>query len=302
MQEPPETGGLRGVFDPPDESAWEAHGRGLLDVMLGCTDMLPCAEDLGVIPLCSYRVLEEYHIVGMDVQRWNRDWEKTYRFKAPEDYRLHSLAVISTHDMSILRAWWENEAGTVDEVAFRQKCPSRGLATDEIIGRLFDLDRSRRGRLAWKPEVSTLDILLWELQRPADQVKDFIDLYLGSFREKEQFWEYLGLPGSPTGFTSEFALAALKRINQSASVFSIQLLQDWLAPTPAFNGFDPWDLRYNSPGSFSDRNWSLVMPFSLETLLAGLVQRAVRSIVRASGRCSDSPAPNETREEGKRGG
>ncbi|MGE5279589.1 MAG: 4-alpha-glucanotransferase, partial [Deltaproteobacteria bacterium] len=81
VEEPEATGGLNGVFDPSDEKTWEGHGRTLLDVLIDNTRMLACAEDLGTIPPCTFRVLEEYGIPGIDVQRWTRDWGKTYAFK-----------------------------------------------------------------------------------------------------------------------------------------------------------------------------------------------------------------------------
>ena len=71
--EPHETHGLKGVFDPADESQWKQQGVKILDAMSSASDMLPCAEDLGVVPACSYEVLEDYSIPGMDVQRWMRD-------------------------------------------------------------------------------------------------------------------------------------------------------------------------------------------------------------------------------------
>src|SRR3989338_7882980 len=48
--EPLENEGLNGSFDPKDEKIWGAHGRRILSVMSENTDMLLCAEDLGIIP------------------------------------------------------------------------------------------------------------------------------------------------------------------------------------------------------------------------------------------------------------
>ncbi len=137
------------AFDPPDESVWEEHGRKIVEAMLRSTSMRPCAEDLGCVPKCSDRVLEDYGIPGMEVQRWMRHWETTGEYKRPEEYRENAIAVISTHDTSPLEAWWKWEAGSDDD---RQKFwAAAGLTgkfdaepTQELIDACFDLvSRSR---------------------------------------------------------------------------------------------------------------------------------------------------------------
>ena len=97
--EPEEHGGMRGHFDPEDESVWEEHGKKILQVMIENTRMLPCAEDLGVIPNCCPPTLEALAIPGMNIQRWTRDWGNTYDFLPPEAYRRNSVVVVSTNDM-----------------------------------------------------------------------------------------------------------------------------------------------------------------------------------------------------------
>ncbi|HLD75914.1 MAG TPA: 4-alpha-glucanotransferase, partial [Candidatus Norongarragalinales archaeon] len=87
VTEPLANGGMNGFFDPSEENIWEDHGRKLLSALVQNTNMLVTAEDLGTVPDCSYRVLEAFGVCGMDVQRWTRDWKKTFAFKAPEDYR-----------------------------------------------------------------------------------------------------------------------------------------------------------------------------------------------------------------------
>ena len=137
LSEPSEHGGMHGRFDPPEEHHWKEHGQKILDVMLRSAKMLPCAEDLGVVPKCSYEILEAYKIPGSDVQRWVRNWGKDFRFKSGDIYRENSMAMLSTHDTSAFCAWWEYEAGTVDEWFFRKKCEERGIPFDHFKERLF---------------------------------------------------------------------------------------------------------------------------------------------------------------------
>jgi 4-alpha-glucanotransferase len=195
-----ETQGLNGSFDPEDESLWKGHGKHLLDLILDSTEMLPCAEDLGVIPDCSFEILEEFSIPGIDVQRWHRDKEGAY--KPNEEYRLNSISIISNHDTDSLAAWWLYEASQNTE-------------------------------------------------------------------ERTKFLEFLGIEDEENeiALRDKVILAALKKINQTSSIFSIQLLQDLLCldGNPLF--FDK-DYKINTPGTVGEQNWSIVMPYSLEELLS----------------------------------
>ncbi|MCX5713183.1 MAG: 4-alpha-glucanotransferase, partial [Candidatus Omnitrophica bacterium] len=120
--EPVENQGLNGSFDPAEESKWREHGRNILSVILNNTKMLLCAEDLGVIPLACTDTLRELGIPGNDVQRWVKDWVKRHDFLPAQEYRALSVAMLSTHDTTNWSAWWEYEAGTVDEALFIRKC------------------------------------------------------------------------------------------------------------------------------------------------------------------------------------
>ncbi len=285
LDEPLENGGMNGRFDPADEWWWEAHGRRLVEVMIQSTTMLPCAEDLGVIPPCSYKVIDEYGLLGMDIQRWYRDWDRTLAFKKPEEYRLNSISVISTHDMSSFQTWWEYEVGTVDEESFRQKCVTLGFDPELLKKRLFDPKKSFLGRLAWKREFDTVEALLAVLGRGYDEVKPLMNLYRESYWEQTQFWDYLGLPQPwEPAFSPKLAHAALAAINRSASMFSIQLLQDWLGVTEAFKHVDFLKYRINCPGTVCEDNWTLKMPFSLETMLTFPENKLILEMNQATGR------------------
>ena len=147
--EPLENQGLNGFFDPIDESMWENHGKKILAVILNNTRMLICAEDLGVIPRSCPKTLEILGIPGNDVQRWVKDWQNRHDFLEPGEYRRLSVAMLSTHDTTNWPAWWENEAGTVDETLFKRLCMQHGIDFEHVCKRLFDSSLSRHGRLRW---------------------------------------------------------------------------------------------------------------------------------------------------------
>jgi len=85
---PEEFSGTKGNYEPLHEYLWESHGKKIISEMVSATDMLPCAEDLGTVPECSYQVLKEFGIPGMDVMRWNKIYTDGFDFKAPTDYNL----------------------------------------------------------------------------------------------------------------------------------------------------------------------------------------------------------------------
>jgi 4-alpha-glucanotransferase len=106
--------GIPGRYIPWGADKQERQGRRLLKVFLAATSMLPCAEDLGTVPECSFRVLKEFGVPGTDIQRWlKRSNGKQYL--PPARYRLNSVAMPSTHDMDTMAGWWRRELKSNNE-------------------------------------------------------------------------------------------------------------------------------------------------------------------------------------------
>lgn len=287
ISSPAEREGLDGCFDPKDEGEWEEHGRRLLEVMLKSTRMLPCGEDLGMVPPCSFKVLRELAIPGIDVQRWARDWGKTYEFKSPDAYRVNSISVCATHDMCVLSAWWMHEASTVDDYFFKVKCRAQNLPEDALKEKLFDGTREAHGRIHWRSEINSEDVLLAALGLGAEEATEFLEMFRSTRWERELFWKHLGFEGLPLEKpTPEFYRRVLERVGETASIFSVQLMQDWLSIADGLKGQDPWDVRINLPGTVGDMNWSYVLPHSLEALQGWAGNPAILDVNRRTGRCS----------------
>ena len=282
--EPLENQGLHGFFDPQDENKWAEHGRNILSVMLNNTRMLLCAEDLGVIPKVCTRALEEFGIPGNDVQRWTKDWKVRHDFLGSGDYRALSVAMLSTHDTTNWAAWWENEAGTVDEGLFRKKCAERGIDYNYIEEKLFDLGRSKHGRLRWLNSVASSDVLAAILGKRREEIADFIDMYENTYQEKERLWRTLKISGPMQESANRQAISAiLKTTLESRAIFCIHLILDWLYLADIFKG-EPYDYRINTPGTISEKNWSLVIPISLDELLRHRVTKEIRKMIVSSSR------------------
>lgn len=282
--EPLENEGLHGSFDPSDEAKWDAHGRAILSVMNESTEMLLCAEDLGVIPGICPKTLKEFGMPGNDVQRWMKDWKVKHDFLNPGGYRHISVAMLSTHDTTNWRAWWENEAGTVDEALFKRKCAERGIDYNRMKDQLFDAARSRHGRLRWKETVNSAGTLVSILGKRQEELADYIDTYENTFGEKEKLWKHLGMKGAMRERSdSGIAREAWNITLESRSVFSIEVLMDLLGLSDILEG-DPYQYRINMPGTVNEMNWSITMPVSLEKLLAHKVTKDIKAMVAFSKR------------------
>lgn len=73
--------------------------------------MLPCAEDLGMVPASVKGVLDHLHILSLEIQRMPKVFG--LRFAQLQQNPYLSVATIATHDMPPLRLWWrENQEQT----------------------------------------------------------------------------------------------------------------------------------------------------------------------------------------------
>ncbi len=90
---------------------WAENATKKLSAIVGATStdvptlpMLPCAEDLGMVPASVKGVLDRLQILSLEIQRM----PKTYgiRFARLADNPYLSVATIDTHDMPPLRLWW----------------------------------------------------------------------------------------------------------------------------------------------------------------------------------------------------
>jgi len=282
--EPEENQGLNGFFDPRDESVWGSHGRDLLSILRNSTSLSLCAEDLGIIPGVCRDALANLGIPGNDVQRWTKDWNVKHDFLDPDKYRKLSVAMLSTHDTTNWAAWWENEAGTVNEELFVRKCNDRGIDFRFAKRKLFDPARSKHGRLRWRETIDSIEKYAQILGKRQEELGDFIELYENTYLEKEKLWKHLKLNGNMREKSdAEIVRAALNITASSNSVFCIELIFDLLYMAGLCKG-DPYRYRVNFPGTVSANNWSLKLPVSLEELSAHKITKELKKIVTASGR------------------
>lgn len=71
--------------------------------------MLICGEDLGLVPASVPRVMQDLGLLSLEVQRMPKDKNATFTNLERAPYL--SVVTPSTHDMSTIRGWWEEDRG-----------------------------------------------------------------------------------------------------------------------------------------------------------------------------------------------
>ena len=86
---------------------WSDIAMSKLPALIEATDMLVCGEDLGMIPACVPEVMDRLRILALEVQRMPKNMGVSV--SDPSTYPYMSVCTTSTHDMSVLRTWIEDE-------------------------------------------------------------------------------------------------------------------------------------------------------------------------------------------------
>lgn len=86
---------------------WQRQAMKKLPQLTQSTRMLVCGEDLGMIPACVASVMNDLRILSLEIQRMPKN--PMYEFGHLDEYPYRSVCTISTHDMSTLRGWWEED-------------------------------------------------------------------------------------------------------------------------------------------------------------------------------------------------
>jgi 4-alpha-glucanotransferase len=92
---------------------WRKQGMEKLPELKRSTNMLVCGEDLGMVPACVPEVMKQLAILSLEIQRMPKD--NTREFFHPRDAPYLSVVTPSTHDMSTVRGWWEEDKAKIQK-------------------------------------------------------------------------------------------------------------------------------------------------------------------------------------------
>ena len=109
--------GLNRLYDEyfynKQNTLWEKEGIQKLDALRRSTNMLICAEDLGMVPKMVEGVLAHMQMLALEVQRMPK--KENEKFSHPQNAPYLSVVTPSTHDMPTIREWWEDDRKTSQE-------------------------------------------------------------------------------------------------------------------------------------------------------------------------------------------
>lgn len=109
---------------------WKQCAEEHLAALLGKCGMLVCGEDLGMIPGSVPIVMQRMQILSLELQRMPKEsWQ---RFGSPAYYPYLSVCATSSHDISPIRGWWEEDRKGVEW--FYRNIMRRSDAVPQVAG------------------------------------------------------------------------------------------------------------------------------------------------------------------------
>ncbi len=178
---------------------WKASALRKLPTLLHATDMLCCGEDLGMVPACVPEVMQQLHILSLEIQRMPK---AMVEFGDLSSLPYLSICTTGTHDMNPLRAWWEEDAGKTQRY-YNEYLHRSGAAPAELT-----------------PEVAE-QILRQHLESPAMWVvlpwQDWLSVD-GTLRRRNAHSERINTPADPDNFWCYRMHITLERLLSSTDL------------------------------------------------------------------------------------
>lgn len=104
---------------------WYHKGMEKLPAIIEASEMLVCGEDLGMVPDCVPPAMSQLNILSLEIQRMSKN--PKIKFAHPADAPYFSVCTSSTHDMSTIRGWWEEDRATI-QLFYNQELGNEGEA------------------------------------------------------------------------------------------------------------------------------------------------------------------------------
>lgn len=89
------------------DAFWLREAMQKLPALKRATNMLVCGEDLGLVPACVPEVMKALGLLSLEIQRMPKQMGR--EFSRPHDAPYLSVVTPSSHDMSTIRGWWEED-------------------------------------------------------------------------------------------------------------------------------------------------------------------------------------------------
>ncbi len=116
------------------ETLWHEEGIGKLSALINATHMIPCAEDLGMVPACMPHIMHNLKILTLQIQLMPKQPEDG-QFGNTKNYPYLSVCMTTTHDMQPLRLWWQKDRKRVQQY-YNQVMHQSGQAPETLTPQL----------------------------------------------------------------------------------------------------------------------------------------------------------------------
>jgi 4-alpha-glucanotransferase len=104
---------------------WMKEAMEKLPALKRVTNMLVCGEDLGMVPHCVPELMKQLGLLSLEIQRMPKEMSR--EFSCPQEAPYLSVVTPSTHDMSTIRGWWEEDR-TLTQKFYNQELGYAGPA------------------------------------------------------------------------------------------------------------------------------------------------------------------------------
>lgn len=94
-------------FYKRQDNLWKLEALQKLPALRRVTNMLICGEDLGLVPNCVPDIMQQLGLLSLEIQRMPKGDQGEFFHPANAPYL--SVVTPSTHDMSTIRGWWEED-------------------------------------------------------------------------------------------------------------------------------------------------------------------------------------------------
>lgn len=164
---------------------WFEEGMRKLSPVLQATNMTACGEDLGMIPDCVPWVMKNLQVMSLEIERMPKIYGQP--FGVPAAYPRLSVATPSTHDMSTLREWWQEEPERIQQY-YNHHLGEQGRAPQQLTGALAK--KIIHNHIA---SSSMLALFAWQDLMAMDERlrrKDFMEERINMPSNRDHVWNY----------------------------------------------------------------------------------------------------------------
>jgi 4-alpha-glucanotransferase len=164
------------------DAFWMKEAMQKLPALKRVTNMLVCGEDLGMVPACVPVAMKQLGLLGLEVQRMPKYLNQ--EFSRPKDAPYLSVVTPSTHDMSTIRGWWEED---------------RALTQKFYTQELGEMDTAPKECEPWLNQAIVDQHLASPAMWSIFQLQDLLGMD-GNLRRKNPQEERINVPANPKNY------------------------------------------------------------------------------------------------------